>query len=284
MFAKKIELFLMDGTANGRWACELSNWSGKAYKIPRTLLSESKDRNDLVSTGVYFLLGKSDSPDEKARIYIGEAENLFDRLKQHLGGKDFWNEVVVFFSKDENLNKAKIKYLENRFYEIAIAAGRYEVVNKTTPTQSRVSEADKAELEEFLFNAKMITATLGHRVFDQIIQDEPGTERKEKLYIKAARGADACGQPVTDGFVVFSGSKAAKEVAPAFNKQRSKFFRNRLIEYGVLSDQGDHLFFEKDYVFSSPSAAAGIVMGRSANGLTEWKTSSGQILKALEKD
>ena len=283
MFAKKIELFLMDGTANGRWACELSNWSGKAYKIPRTLLPESKDRRDLISTGVYFLLGKSDSPDENAKIYIGEAENLFERLKQHLGGKDFWNEVIVFFSKDENMNKAKIKYLENRFYEIAIAAGRYEVVNKTVPTQSRVSEADKAELEEFLFNAKMITNTLGHKVFDQIIQDEPSTERKEKVYIKAARGADAFGQSIADGFVVFSGSKAAKEVAPAFNKQRSSMFRNRLIEDGVLSDQGDHLLFEKDYVFSSPSAAAGIVMGRSANGLTEWKTSAGQILKALEQ-
>jgi len=147
MFAKKIELFLMDGAANGRWACELSNWSGKAYKISRTLLSESKDRPDLVSTGVYFLLGKRDSLDEKERIYIGEAENLFERLKQHLGGKDFWNEVIVFLSKDE-----------------------------------------------------------------------PGTEQKEKVFIKAARGADACGQSVTDGFVVFAGSRAAKEIAPAFEK------------------------------------------------------------------
>jgi len=283
MFAKKIELFLMDGTANGRWACELSNWSGKAYKIPRTLLSESKDRRDLVSTGVYFLLGTSDLSGEKARIYIGEAENLLERLKQHLVGKDFWNEVLVFFSKDENLNKAKIKYLENRFYEIAIAAGRYEMMNKTTPTQSRVSEADKAELEEFLFNAKMITNTLGHKVFDQIVQDEPGAERKEKVFIKAARGADACGQSVADGFVVFAGSKAAKEVAPAFKKHNYLKLRTQLIEEGTLSGQGDQLLFESDHVFSTPSAAAAIVMGRSANGLTEWKTQAGQILKALEQ-
>jgi len=284
MFAKKIELFLMDGTANGRWACELSNWSGKAYKIPRTLLSESKDRNDLDSTGVYFLLGRSDSSDEKARIYIGEAENLFERLKQHLAGKDFWNEAIVFFSKDENLNKAKIKYLENKFYEIAISSGRYEIINKTVPTQSRVSEADKAELEEFLFNAKMITNTLGHKVFDQIIQDEPGSEMKEKFFIKAARGADACGQSVTDGFVVFAGSKAAKEIAPGFKKHNYLKLRVQLIESGVLSDQDGDLLFEDDYVFSTPSAAAAIVMGRSANGLTEWKTKTGQTLKSLEQN
>jgi len=284
MFAKKIELFLMDGNANGRWACELSNWSGKAYKIPRTLLSESKDRRDLSSTGVYFLLGKSDYLDEKGRIYIGEAENLFERLKQHLGGKDFWNEVIVFLSKDENLNKAKIKYLENRFYDIAISSGRYKVENKTVPTQSRVSEADKAELEEFLFNAKMITSTLGHKVFDQIVQDEPGTEKKEKVYIKAARGADACGQSVTDGFVVFAGSKAAQEIAPAFKKHNYLKLRMKLLENGVLSDQGDSLLFNNDYIFSTPSAAAAVVMGRSANGLTEWKSTSGQTLKAVEQN
>jgi len=283
MFAKKIELFLMDGVANGRWACELSNWSGKAYKIPRTLVAESKDRSDLGSTGVYFLMGKSDSSGEMPRIYIGEAENLLERLKQHLGGKDFWNEVIVFFSKDENLNKAKIKYLENRLYDIAISADRYEVVNKTTPTQSRVSEADKAELEEFLFNARMITNILGHKVFDQLIQDESGKEQKEKVFIKAARGADASGQLVSDGFVVFAGSHAAKEIAPAFKKHNYLKLRTQLVGEGKLTDQGDYLLLEKDYVFSTSSAAAAIVMGRSANGLTEWKSAGGKVLKAMEE-
>jgi hypothetical protein len=283
MFAKRIELFLMDGKANGRWACELSNWSGKAYKIPRTLISGSKDRKELASTGVYFLIGKGDSADEKNRIYIGEAENIFDRLKQHLAGKDFWNEVIIFLSKDENLNKAKIKYLESRFYEIALSAGRYEVVNNATPTQSRVSEADRAELEEYCYNAKMITNILGHKVFDQLIQDEPSAKKKDKLYIKAARGANAIGLSVTDGFVVFSGSRAAKEIVTSFKKHSYLKLRTSLIENGVLSDKGDCLNFEIDYVFSTPSAAAAIVMGRTANGLIEWKTPSGQTLKALEK-
>ncbi len=283
MFPKKIELFLMDGTANGRWGCELSNWSGKAYKIPRTLVPGSKDRQDLATTGVYFLFGKGDSGGEKGKIYIGEAENLFDRLKQHLAGKDFWHETIVFFSKDENLNKAKIKHMESRFYEMAVSSGRYEVINSTKPTKSRISEADQAELEEFLFNAKMITNILGHKVFDQIIQDEPETEKTEKLLIKAARGADAIGQSVSDGFVVFSNSKAAGEIAPAFNKHNYLKLRTQLIENGTLTDQDNHLVFTCDYVFSTPSAAAAIVMGRSANGLTEWKTSSGHTLKALEQ-
>ena len=114
---KKITLFLIDGDANGRIMCELSNWSGKSYKIPRTYIKNSEDREDLSNTGVYILFGKDDAGNNMA--YIGEAENIRQRLLQHLSAKDFWNETIVFISKDNNLNKAHIKYLEGRLYDIA---------------------------------------------------------------------------------------------------------------------------------------------------------------------
>ncbi|MDQ6994175.1 MAG: GIY-YIG nuclease family protein [Mariprofundaceae bacterium] len=283
MFPKSIHLFLIDGLADGRCACELSNWSGKAYKIPRTLISESKDREDLTSTGIYFLIGKGDTPEEKSKIYIGEAENLLDRLKQHLTGKDFWHEAIVFFSKDENLNKAKVKYMERKFYDLACLSGRYDVLNRSIPTQSRVSEADRAELEEFMFNAKMLTNILGHRSFETVPQMKSYSEKEAKFYIQSTRGADAVGMPVSDGFVVFSGSKVAKEISPAFKKHNYIKLWHSLMETGVLSHQDESLVFGKDYVFSSASAAAAIVKGQSANGLMEWKTSIGQSLKDLEK-
>lgn len=116
-FGKTIKIFLIDGDPNGRMSCELSNWTGKAYKIPRIKIKDCIDRKDLMSTGIYLLLGKND--DNKDLVYIGEAENVFTRLNQHLSSKDFWNEAIVFTSKDENLNKAHIKYLENRLHEIA---------------------------------------------------------------------------------------------------------------------------------------------------------------------
>jgi len=284
MFPKSINLFLIDGLADGRWACELSNWSGKAYKIPRTLISESKDREDLTSTGIYFLIGKGDTAEEKSKIYIGEAENLWDRLKQHLTGKDFWHEAIVFFSKDENLNKAKVKYMESKFYELACISGRYDVINRSVPTQSRVSEADRAELEEFIFNAKMLTNILGHRSFEAVVQFESYSDKEEKFHIKSTRGADAVGMPTADGFVVFAKSKVAKQVSPAFQKHNYIKLWHALMEAGVLSNQGEAPMFEKDYVFSSASAAAAIVKGQSANGLTEWKTSTGQSLKDLEEN
>lgn len=147
-FGKTIKIFLIDCDPNGRMSCELSNWTGKAYKIPRIKVKSCTDRDDLNSTGVYLLFGKDD--DGKNLVYIGEAETILKRLNQHLNQKDFWNETVVFISKDENLNKAHIKYLENRLYDIAKNANRYRVENYNTPTLSSISEPDQAEMEEFL--------------------------------------------------------------------------------------------------------------------------------------
>jgi hypothetical protein len=162
---KKITIFLIDGDPNGRMACELSNWTGKAYKIPRIRVKDCGDRNDLVNTGVYLLFGKNQEGSDLA--YIGEAENVFERLKQHLGQKEFWNETIVFISKDKNLNKAHIKYLESRLVEIAKSTNRFSLENDKTPTKSSISEADTAEMEEFLENIKLLTNTLGHKIFEE---------------------------------------------------------------------------------------------------------------------
>ena len=147
-FGKTIKIFLIDAEPNGRMSCELSNWSGKAYKIPRIKIKDCSDRDDLTNTGVYLLFGKDDTG--KDQVYIGEAESILKRLNQQLTQKDFWNEAIVFISKDENLNKAHIKYLENRLHEIAKSVNRYTVDNSIVPTQSSISESDRAEMEEFI--------------------------------------------------------------------------------------------------------------------------------------
>src|SRR5690606_36139728 len=127
-------------------------------KIPRNKIKECKDRPDIFNTGIYLLFGKNQ--ENKDSVYIGEAETILIRLNQHLGQKDFWNEAIVFVSKDENLNKAHVKYLENRLYEIAINVKRYEVENSNTPTLSSISESDRAEMEEYIENIKLLVNTL----------------------------------------------------------------------------------------------------------------------------
>lgn len=277
-FGKTIKIFLIDGEPNGRMTCELSNWSGKAYKIPRIKIKDCIDRADLLNTGVYLLFGKNES--DKDQIYIGEAESIFKRLNQHLIQKDFWNEAIIFISKDENLNKAHIKYLESRLYEIAKSVNRYVINNSVIPTQSSVSESDRAEMEEFIQNVKLLVNTLGHKVFDE--RREANNKQQQSTYsIISARGADGQGLPTSDGFIVFKGSKAAY----TFVKSTTQNFinlRQKLIEDGTLVDKKDYYEFSDDYIFSSPSTAATLIMGRNANGLTEWKNSDGKTLKEIE--
>lgn len=281
-FGKTIKLFLMDADPEGRIVCELSNWTGKAYKIPRGKVKDCSDRPELKSTAVYFLFGKAESSTAKAKAYIGEAENVYARLVQHVAEKEFWNEAVVFISKDENLNKAHIKYLESRLHDIAIQADRYDLLNGNTPTRSSISEADQAEMEEFITYIRMLINTLGFKVFEPLVKDNLELSQTEDvLYIKAARGASGRGKRVPDGFVVFKGSEIALDTVPSFAKGFNTL-RDELLDSDTVRKDGEKLVFSSDYLFSSPSTAAAVIMGRSANGLVEWKDQMGRDLKSIE--
>ena len=271
LFGKTISLFLIEGDPNKRWVCELSNWNGKAYKIPRIDVKRCGDRKDLAACGVYFLFGKNDS-DDKGIVYIGESENVYDRLKQHDGpnGKDFWTECIVFISKDNRLNKAHIKYLEHRCYLLAKEADRYEVDNPTIPADASLTEPEQAEMEEFLYNIRMINNVLGHKVLEEVAAEESDVTDTDNpvLYIQAARGANASGKQTSEGFVVFKGSQVSDSVTKSCPKSICTL-RDKLVASGTIDA---NWLFTENKIFSSPSTAAGVVMGRSANGLTEWRT------------
>lgn len=272
MFGKTISLFLIEGDPNKRWVCELSNWNGKAYKIPRIDVKRCGDRADLAACGIYFLFGKSDS-DEKGIVYIGEAEDVYSRLRQHdaSNGKDFWNECIVFISKDNRLNKAHIKYLEHRCYLLAHAAGRYIIENSTIPADASLTEPEQAEMDEFLYNIRMINNVLGHKVLEPLVVESEISDPEntgEVLYIQAARGANASGMRTSEGFVVLKGSQIADSVTKSCPKAICDL-REKLIKNGTIDA---NWVFTENRIFSSPSTAAGVVMGRSANGLTEWRS------------
>ena len=162
-FSKTIQMYIFDGNPNGRIMCELSNWNGRVYKISRNELSEFSQRDDAENTGVYFLFGKND--DNTDTVYIGEAERMYSRLKQHLRDTEYWSDCIAVISKDNLLNKAHVKYLENKFYLLAQSSGRAGITNSTVPTCSSISEYDEAMLEEFISNAKLLVNTLGYKVF-----------------------------------------------------------------------------------------------------------------------
>lgn len=275
-FGKVIKLFLVDGTPNKRWICELSNWTGKAYKLPRNMVKESEDRPELASPGVYFLFGYDDIKD-RPLIYIGEAENIIKRLKQHLERKDNWNETIAFISKDANLNKAHIKYLEYQFFNIAKDCDRYTVDNSNTPTKSSVSEAEEPELEEYIHNAKILVNALGHKVFESL-SENTGTQQFNTPTFSISVGAGkAYGTLTSDGFVLLKGSSvheiAAGSLPTGIKKRVEQSKASGEIKDGIL---------QNDKLFTSSSAAAAFATGYSISGPQQWKTEKGETLKHFE--
>jgi hypothetical protein len=276
---KLVSIFLLDGIPDGRLVGEISNWTGKAFKIPRKLLKESSKREELTKAGVYFLFGKSeDNPDEDA-VYIGEAEEAYKRLSQHQK-LEFWNEAVVFISKDENLNKAHVKYLEAKLCEMASAVKRYKITNSTTPTCPAISESEQAVMTEFLTNLRILINTLGYKVLEPLADLKE--RQKDAYFIKAARGANGKAILTNEGVVVTEGSEIATSTVPSTPAALVKL-RQKLIDQGVIQEADKKLIFTKDYLLPSPSTAAAIVMGRNANGWLEWKDKKGQSLKDKEE-
>ena len=280
-FSKTIQMYIFDGNPNGRIMCELSNWNGRVYKVSRSQIQEFSTRNDADNTGVYFLIGKDENNNDT--VYIGEAEKMSARIKQHLKYNEYWNDCIAVISKDDLLNKAHVKYLENKFFNLAQKSGRVIVINNNIPTCSSISEYDEAMLIEFINNARLLVNVLGYKIFDSVQenvvkQTKNSTYDSEIYYIKAARGADAKGSIVSDGFVVYAGSHIASSETPSMSESLKKLRENL-----IMKDIVDNNFiFNKDYVFSSPSLAAAAVMGRNANGRTEWKTKSGKSIKDFE--
>ncbi|MCR5346144.1 MAG: GIY-YIG nuclease family protein [Fretibacterium sp.] len=275
-YGKAIELFLVNGTAESLITAELSNWNGKAVKIPRTDVLAC-DREDIKGVGVYFLICQED--DGTDSVYIGEAENVLDRLTQHLrdyqSGKEnyYWNTAVVFVGRD--LNKALIRYLENRFVEIAKECGRYRILTKNTFRNTVLKESQIASMEEFIDNVKILINALGYKVLVPVPQATADTVH---LYCKGA-GAQAKGFVSAGGFTVLKGSTVSDHIVPSFETHGKGYLnlRNELVKEGIIADG----VFVRDYEFNAPSAASAVVLGHTSNGNVDWKTADGVRLRDL---
>ncbi len=274
-----IKLFLVHGDAKRLRTAELSNWTGKAVAGPRSELDTVLARDEAAKSGIYFLIG-TDSESGKSAVYVGEAESIRDRLRGHLD-KDFWNHVLFFISKDENLTKAHGRYLEGRLIEQAKSAGRALVVNGQS-SGSKLPESDREDMEIFLERIHQLMPVLGADVL-LAIGSAPAGHAERQILVCEIKGLKATGHLTPTGFVVLKGSQAVlKERASAQQYPYTIATRKKLIEDGTLVEAGNHLKFTRDSEFTSPSAAATVVHGGSANGLLAWKSKDGKTLKELE--
>jgi Domain of unknown function (DUF4357) len=279
MTSATIKLFLPRGDAKSLRTAEISNWTGKAVAAPRTELDELLAREELDKAGVYILIG-NDPVTNAPRAYIGEAEVIRERLKQHKT-KEFWFSVIVFVSKDENLTKAHVRYLESRLLVEAAMVNRF-ALEQNQAGGSRLPESDREDMEVFLARIRQLLPVLGSDLLSPIALAAGKAQPGGILYARI-KGAEGRGQRTANGFVVFRGSTAVLEERPsAENYPYVLDQRRQLIAESVLIEKDGLLVFTRDAEFSSPSAAAAVIHGGSANGLTAWKTEGGKSLKEID--
>lgn len=284
---RNISVYLMDGDATGRMKATIANWTGVAYRIPRTDLDLCKDRDDLKQSGVYFLFGTDDQSGDNV-VYIGQAgarkngEGILNRLAEHKRNpdKDYWTEAVVFTTSNNSFGPTEISYLENRFCGMAQSAKRYTVKNGNDPTHGNITEEKESELEEFVDFARLIMGVLGHKVFEPlvkpvVVEEEPETVKQTPVLYFETKRVQATGCVVADGFVVMKGSRLDPTISKSCPSNVVEFrqkFSTRIID-DVLTE---------DVLLPSPSAAASFVSGSSRNGKITWKTAEGVALGQLE--
>ena len=273
-----IRLFLPDGDPDGLRIVEKSNWSGVGLVFPRSLFPEAAKRSELQSPGIYILVGENEDS-SLPRIYIGQADPLYRRLSQHYAQKDFWSWGVCFTSRDQNLNRAHVIYLEDRLIAMAQEAKQATLENDTGSPSAQLSEPDQADAESFLQDMLSIFPLVGLSAFER--PDRSNNSTQTALFL-SLRGAKSEGFETTKGFVVKSGSRAAGSETSSIHQYISAI-RKDLIDKGVLRTEGEGFIFTEDYAFRSPTMAAGVLLGRAANGRNVWKDANGRTLKALQQ-
>ncbi|MDP9931563.1 GIY-YIG nuclease family protein [Variovorax paradoxus] len=284
---RTLKLFLVDGIPQGLLTAEIMNWTGHVITGSRGKLAELVQRSEARRAGVYLLAGPDTGTGVGTQIYLGETDDVATRLKLHnrpedKGGKDFWERVCIITSKDANLTKGHVKYLESRLITVAQAAGRCVLVNGTDPQYENLPEADRSDMEFFLEQIQTLLPVLGFDYLraapqapaSKVSSDTavPPSVSPSPIFIGDVRrhGITARAQELEGEFVVMKGSKARLAWEGVEGSYTLLF--EELVKAGVLipTPDGIHNEFTKNYAFSSPSAAAAVVAGRTANGRTHW--------------
>lgn len=272
-----IKIFLPDGTPDGLKVIEKSNWTGCCVVFPRFIYPDRKQREEFNRTGVYVLVGPAEEGD-LPKVYIGEGDPVKPRLEQHYAKKDFWTRGVFFTAKDGSLNKAHVQHLESRLVQLAVEAKRANLDNGNNPQLPALSEPETADAESFLSDILSIFPLIGLTAFEKPLVT-PNSKGNLKL---EGKGIKAEGYESPQGFVVLKGSRSVIQETASIHAYM-KTLRSELKSNQVLIENDGSFLFTQDYVFNSPSTAAGVILGRAANGRIEWKDAKNRTLKEIQE-
>jgi len=298
-FGKSIRIYLKDGTVTGIRFGEIVNQTIHSVACPRSRVPELKNYPEANRPGIYFLFGNDENTGDN-KVYIGEGENVFDRLQEHLVKKEFWNEVILFVSKDDNLTKSHVKHLESNAIRIANTTKRYNIDNGNQSQASSLPAPDRDAMEEFMGYVKLLLGIFGHKFLEDLTPiktsgistpisfttstiDNQVITTSSTLELKlSVTGLNANAIQTDEGIVVLQGSEASNDVKSSLaNGYRD--LRNKLITNGTLLLVGNKYIFQNNYLFDAPTPAAAVIVGSSISGPQTWKDSSGKTLKEIEE-
>lgn len=300
IYGESIRIFLTDGTVTGIKFGEVVNKTIQSLSCPRHRISELNNYSEAKRPGIYFLFGQDEQTGD-AKAYIGESENVYTRLQQQIADKEFWNEAIFFVSKDENLTKSHVKYLESRLIKIALSTSRYKIANGNEPQQSTLPRADIAAMEEFLSYIKLLIGVLGHKLLEdatvvsnqndsETISLSGATSNNEVVQMSSSLelflnigSISASAMQTDEGIVVLEGSEATKDLKSSM-PNGYKELRDKLIINGTLVLEGEKYKFKKNAIFDTASPAASVIVGSSISGPQNWKNRLGKTLKDIEQE
>jgi hypothetical protein len=283
---KTLQVFLPEGTPAGIQIAELTTRIVQAISVPRTHLKQFFERGESQYVGTYFLFG-GDDDGSKPLAYIGQTEDLRQRLRMHDAKKEFWTRAVILVSRTQSFTQAHIKWLEWHSIAQASEANRYKLENGNAASEPFVTEAIQAEVEEIFETGSLLLQSLGYPIFEPLISKEAGKkgahEEESEWFLKGP-AANAKAMLTTDGMVVRAGSLCRKDFVDSAKDNPVARTRDKLVEDGILVERGKSYEFSEDYPFKSPSGAAAIVLARTANGWVSWKNKDGKTLKDVKRE
>lgn len=268
-----IQIFLPTGDPNGIRQAEITTRSVRVFDVPRNELKLFTETPESTQPGLYFLLS-DENGDGEPEVYIGESDSLRDRLKNH-DSKRTWDRVVAAVSTSNSWTKVHVQFMERAAIALAKSAGARQLGNSAAGYSSHVPAPLLADCEEYLETIRVLVSTLGYNFLEVPASKESATDG-QRVHM-SADGVSATGIYTSAGLTVFAGSTAAK-VSNVASHGTVAARQDRLIDAGVLVEQGSALVFVQDHAFGTPSGAASIVLGRNSNGWIEWRVASGRSL------
>ncbi len=278
---KTIQIFLPGGDTHGIRIAEITTRIVQVIEVPRPLLADFLAIPESNQVALYFLVAKSEDGTD-SRVYIGQTGDLRARLTAHNRDKDFWQRALVLISRTHSLTQTHALFLEWHCLQATRKAARYVDENGNGGSKPHTPAPLEADCLEIFDTGRTLLATLGYPIFDPLSRSGD-TSAPDNLFYCKASGADGRGLYTAEGFVVLKGSVGRRKNVPSIIGTSDERFRLRLVESGIMKEDGDTVVFTKDHLFTSPSTAGLALVGRTVNGWLDWKTKDGKSLDAMKR-